>query len=765
MANELLTKLFKRSYYDSVKEYSKEVKSGFLKRGLDEFLEGKTAPSESSFEYEEFVFSNKKEIESIAKIFQEGERIKQQYITACVYFLQIGVPLTLAKSRYLIENEEPIRITADYLEKQRIDIGDFWNTAKKGLRLTPYDNLGEPFISDRKELMRRIDYIISHTDSLGSYIHLRLYYGQNKIAFDSLVNVIEDNSISDDYSQFLSLFRTAFEQYPTTMRNIYETKSFNVLRNDYSLINLIDAIRINELYLSHSKKKTIIKLLCEGVVPSDFDLSPEVLLLKRRIVSYMGNSRIAGGNDPDDYIISITYTDSNSYLAELFGTENAFRVKEAIPLSKYYQLAQVISQNDTTFDRVIGFVINNKEAIIEFNRLRTGKEHQLLFNNLAQIANHSASLYDFIKKWDLVKDILALKEKYPFGYTNIIGDPDKNELLAMPIPDLKQKLLLEQQMKDLEQQQHEYEECLEQCKAIRGYFPDGFNTFLSNNEISSLESASFEQLQLIITNKDRIQLIELKRRALSIFNKYPDAAKEKYGVGIAAIRAISTIEKANDIIESESSLKERQKQITNNRDIDARLKRAVKGWGEVKGIPYYHFFWYYPVRFHNISQTSQYVRSLVFQFKDGIQCADVITLLKSKLAQTFNDEDLQQLTFVCIPASTIAVNEERYEDFSERLSNQLGMRNAFKHIHIIRERMAAHLGGEDEAVYSFDKAFFKEQKIVLFDDIVTRGSSMQRFKLKMNELGATVVCALSIGRTYSDWNGHKPEPHPWTGTM
>lgn len=764
MANELLTKLFRRGYYDSVKLFSKEVKSGFHKRGLEEFLKGQTAPSESSFEYEEFIYSNREKIESLAKTFQEGERIKQQYITACVHFLQIGVPLTLAKSRYLIDNEESIRITADFLEKQKIDIGDFWNTAKKGLRLTPYENLGEPYISDRMELMKRIDFITSHSDSLGSYTLLRLYFGQNKIAFDSLVSIIEDDSVSDDYSQFLSLFSTAFEQYPATMRSIYEAKSFNVLREVYSLSALLDAIRINESFLSHRRRKTLIKLLCEGVVPSDFDLSTEVLPLKKRVVYYMDNSRIVDSNAPDDYCVTITFTDRQSYLTELFGTANIGKIKESVPLSQCYQLAQDISKNDTSYDSVHAIVMHNKEAIKEFNRLRTGKR-QLLLVNLAQVAFHSASLFGFIEKWNLVKDICALKEKYPHGFLSIIGDLDDNDLLALSVPELKQKLQLEQQMEDLELQRHEMEECLEQCKAIKEQFPDGFVDFLSNNGISSLESATIEQLRLIKSNKDRIQYFEVKRKALSILRKYPEAAKEKYGVGISAIRAVSTIEKANGVIESESLLKERQEQLISNRDIDARLKRSVKDWGDVKGIPYYHFFWYYPVRFHDISQTSQAVRTLVYQFKDGIRCSEVITLLKNKLTETFGEEDLKQLTFVCIPASTVSVNEERYEDFSERLCNQLGMRNAFDHIHIIREKTAAHLGGEDEAVYSFDSDFFKGQKIVLFDDIVTRGGSMQKFKSKMNELGATVICALSIGRTFSDWNGHEPEPHPWTGTM
>lgn len=767
MANEFLTKLFKRSYYDSVKQFSLEVNSGFLKRALDEFLKGKTPPLMTTFEYEEFFYSNKQEIESLAKIFQEGERIKQQYITACVHFLQIGVPLTLAKSKYLIENEEAIRITAEFLEKQKIDIGDFWNTAKKGLRLTPYENLGEPFISDRKELMRRIDFITSHAKSLGSYKHLRLYFGQNKIAFDSLVDLIEDDTISDDYSQYLSLFRTAFEQYPATMRNIYEAKSFNALRQEFSLGALIDAVKINESYLSQGRNKTLVKILCDGVVPSDFDLSPENFQLKRRVVNYMENARFGDNNDPDDYNVTITYIDRNSYLTELFGTSNYGKIKESVPLSQCYQLAQVLSQNNTTIESVHTTALQNKEAIKEYNRLKTGKR-QLLIKNLEQIAYHSPALFGFIEKWNLVQDIWALKGKYPYGFSCIVGDPDQDELLALSMTDLKQKLQLERQMEEQELQQREFDDCLEQCKAIREQFPGGFVAFLSNNGISSLESATLDQLQLIESNRDRIQLIEVKRRALSILSKYPEAAREKYGVGLATFRAVSTLEKANAVIESESALKERQKQLVRNRDIKARLQRAVSDWEEVKGIPYYHFFWYYPKSKFNedeITDVSITVRRLVYSFKDGVHNDTVRSIVVQKLQMTFDSEDLRRLTFVCIPASTISVNRERYEYFSYRVCHELGMTDAFDHITITKEKTASHLGGEDSAEFTFDIDFFRGRMIVLFDDIVTRGGSMQRFKSIMEGLGATVICALSIGRTYSNFYGENRQPHPWNGKM
>jgi predicted amidophosphoribosyltransferase len=37
--------------------------------------------------------------------------------------------------------------------------------------------------------------------------------------------------------------------------------------------------------------------------------------------------------------------------------------------------------------------------------------------------------------------------------------------------------------------------------------------------------------------------------------------------------------------------------------------------------------------------------------------------------------------------------------------------------------------------------------VLLFDDVITKGDSMLRFKRKMEELGAIVVGGFSIGKT------------------
>ena len=156
---------------------------------------------------------------------------------------------------------------------------------------------------------------------------------------------------------------------------------------------------------------------------------------------------------------------------------------------------------------------------------------------------------------------------------------------------------------------------------------------------------------------------------------------------------------------------------------------------------------------------------MIWNFKDGKNRHDIITLIKGKLSSTFKSYDLKRLTFVCIPASSTSSNIIRYKIFSEIICTELGMRNAFSHITITKEKTQFHLGGTDDAEYSFDQIFFRNAQVILFDDIVTRGHSMNDFKERLNNIGANVICAISIGKTCNDYLGNNSLPHPWTGTI
>lgn len=283
----------------------------------------------------------------------------------------------------------------------------------------------------------------------------------------------------------------------------------------------------------------------------------------------------------------------------------------------------------------------------------------------------------------------------------------------------------------------------------------------------------YDKAEMEALNKRKIEEIERKRKeeekkkqeeqerqntiqkAKQIANNYRDAFS-KFFSGYSTYSL--DYRQAVEIVNSELKLRKYH-------EFNSRVKNAVSGWEDLHGIPYYFFYYYYPTRFTDITVESRRVRNLIYNFKDGIVNSDVIDIMKRKLTSTFSSDDLSKMTLVCIPASTIENNEDRYSSFSERLCNSLGMRNAFSHITITKEKTQSHLGGTDAAEYSFDQSFFKDANIILFDDVVTRGRSMSQFKTILERFGARVICALSIGRTYSDYHGDIRYPHPWTGTL
>ena len=97
----------------------------------------------------------------------------------------------------------------------------------------------------------------------------------------------------------------------------------------------------------------------------------------------------------------------------------------------------------------------------------------------------------------------------------------------------------------------------------------------------------------------------------------------------------------------------------------------------------------------------------------------------------------------------------------KEVCSKTGMRNGYEHVTIIREKEPSHLGGESDAEFDYDEDFFKDSFVILFDDVVTRGHSLFRMKRELENYGATIVGAISIGRTYSDYGGAPRLPHPY----
>ena len=130
----------------------------------------------------------------------------------------------------------------------------------------------------------------------------------------------------------------------------------------------------------------------------------------------------------------------------------------------------------------------------------------------------------------------------------------------------------------------------------------------------------------------------------------------------------------------------------------------------------------------------------------------MVAEIKQKLLKSFGEKNLNYLTLVCLPASTHSKNWARYYDFSKRLCSETFMKNAFPFIHIMKDGMSKkhpknHTGQSIQPEIKYEEDFFKGRYVLLFDDVITKGETMLRYKKAMEDLGAIVIGGMCLGKT------------------
>ena len=124
----------------------------------------------------------------------------------------------------------------------------------------------------------------------------------------------------------------------------------------------------------------------------------------------------------------------------------------------------------------------------------------------------------------------------------------------------------------------------------------------------------------------------------------------------------------------------------------------------------------------------------------------VIGLVEDTLRSTFGSKT-EYLTLVCLTASTQRKTELRYKDFAEKVCSDLNMTNAYPHIQVVEGGSAKHDGGDGSRKVSYDRYFFRDKYIVLFDDVRTSGRSLEQERAMLESMGAQVICAITIAQT------------------
>jgi predicted amidophosphoribosyltransferase len=146
------------------------------------------------------------------------------------------------------------------------------------------------------------------------------------------------------------------------------------------------------------------------------------------------------------------------------------------------------------------------------------------------------------------------------------------------------------------------------------------------------------------------------------------------------------------------------------------------------------------------------IRKKVWRFKDG----DIAT--SSEIAKWVSltlDEsmpDLENCTFVCIPASSEEKTQMRYEQFAQEVCATTQMDNAYNYIKVEGERLAIHehkvcKSVSKVQVLSFNHQFFNGRKVIIFDDVITKGNSFATMVDYLEGLGAKVIGGIFLAAT------------------
>lgn len=203
----------------------------------------------------------------------------------------------------------------------------------------------------------------------------------------------------------------------------------------------------------------------------------------------------------------------------------------------------------------------------------------------------------------------------------------------------------------------------------------------------------------------------------------------------------------------------RRREEYEKREKIRRMKACVSDW-HITRYGFYHAYLYEYLKTTAPREANEYewdIRHLIWAFKNDPDKQDrqysyraalneIVPKYERKLRDTFGSL-LSDMTLVCYPASSREKNSRRWQEFSRRVCSDLDMWNAYDYIHIEQEAIPKRLGGDSKTVLSFNKDFFKGKYVILCDDIKTTGSSLQRMKYNLESIGATVICALTIGIT------------------
>lgn len=737
---KLVDYIFRNSYYKEVQEDHREATEK-LTQAYELWLGTVPFPLGEDYKSKEFVHDNIKGIRAI-----------QTWITDANYLLRNKKKAVL----WLYHD------TYGYTEIPTLNLNEYRFIAKHKTKVVEYAD-----VLTKYNLLTK-----NYKDAVNRFLNIP----PTKRTYDEIKRVVSSERKIKQIADVLNKAKKCMRESP---------KAWDLFAQDRTIdkIPLPELDSINPDYLSSKEwflhkwrtNRKLISLILGNDRHNINSFDKETIEEEEDLMVILAGSEI---NIPDMPEYTIHLQDSKKLKCAILDSVN-YGVKcnfsESFSISDFYELRKKLDNVNVSFDEAVSKLKKNEKAVKAYNQEKYGKS-VVYIPDYFNCIDESSELYSYIslyKKKEQIEQEFVDKVATDYRRSNFYKGFIKNKWLSkyqekeycVTHLDELDKYILDLTQREYASLKTTYPDGVEYCEKYE--HPYG----LSNYETVYLSKDKIPHWDIVYKKYKRFQThYPIGLPAFEQFNSYDD------GENSAGLTIEEIIECENDIAKFQKE-GERIK-TTSHFNGDSLINRTckiyglqykLKEWGNVRSIPYYFFYHYYPTRFTDISEESEKARKFIWNFKDGnITRPNAASLVSEKLKETFSSYELESLTLVCIPASSISVNRTRYESFSKRLCFETGMRNAFGKISIIKEKVPAHLSENNEtepAEYSFDRDFFKGSNVILFDDVVTRGRSMDEFKRYITEMGGEVIGAISLGRTYSDYHGNARTPHPYSGKL
>ena len=169
---------------------------------------------------------------------------------------------------------------------------------------------------------------------------------------------------------------------------------------------------------------------------------------------------------------------------------------------------------------------------------------------------------------------------------------------------------------------------------------------------------------------------------------------------------------------------------------------------------YHYTMEYLPTRYE-ANEREWDNRHAVWNFKDGVCSPSILRDLVEIINRIVGGNNKSDYVICFIPASTTQKTTNRFSSVARRLSERTGVRATLSGIIKTTDSEAGHIAGKScnpTADFCFHSDEFKGKKVILIDDVITRGRTFTQTANKMMAHGACSVEGLFVAKTVNpDW--------------